>query len=180
MRLRDELYTETAGVTLLTVGYANRDWPEFADALRAAGVRTVLDVRTNAWSGHFACYRRGEIEVLMREAGFGYEFWGEVLGGKPKDETVRTDGRVDYGKVAETRAFREAVAGIAGRVLGGEEGLALLCGCGWPHACHRGGLLTPAFEGAGVRVGHVLMDGRIVGTLDEARAAQLGGQGSLF
>jgi hypothetical protein len=29
-------------------------------------------------------------------------------------------------------------------------------------------------------VGHVLMDGRIVGTLDEARAAQLGGQGSLF
>ena len=61
-----------------------------------------------------------------QEAGLGYAFMGDALGGRPTDPSCYdSDGRVQYDRLAETDAFKAAIRNVIRRT--GDRRLAIMC-----------------------------------------------------
>ena len=87
-----------------TIGHSNHPIERFVALLRGAGVEAVLDVRSVPHSRRFPQFGRQRLEAALTANGIAYVFLGDALGGKPKDDTVRRNGMVDYELIAATPA----------------------------------------------------------------------------
>jgi hypothetical protein len=158
---------------IYTVGYGREDFAHLKERLQALGIVHLVDVRTSPYSRYQAEFRPGVIDRCCEEAGLIYAYRGDLLGGKPSQAALQTDGKADWSKVRAWRPFQTAVNEVIRQAESGP--VALLCGCEWAHKCHRGGLLTPAFADKGVNLQHIGMDG-VPRSLEEEIARQNGGQ----
>ena len=145
--------------SILTIGHSNRTAEAFLRLLRAHGVTAVADVRSTPFSKRTEWARKRPLEALLREAGIGYLFMGEALGGMPPAPEA------------------ERIAAVE-RVIAGLERhrIALMCAEADPRRCHRGHLLAPLFLARGVDVRHIRDGGRAL-PHDEAGIAT---QAALF
>lgn len=158
---------------IFTVGYGREDFAHLRKRLQAHGIVHLVDVRTSPYSRYQAEFRPGVIDRCCEESGLLYSYRGDLLGGKPSQPALQTDGKADWSKIRAWRPFQTAVGEVIRLAESGP--VALLCGCEWAHKCHRGGLLTPAFDEKGINLRHISMDG-IARTLEEEVAHQNGGQ----
>lgn len=69
---------------LFTIGHSNHGIEEFIDLVQQHGIESVYDVRSKPYSRFLPQYRRENLEKELHEAGIGYAFMGDRLGGKPK------------------------------------------------------------------------------------------------
>ena len=141
---------------ILTVGHGDLEPERLVRNLRAASVERLVDVRSVPYSRRHPQFNRRALERAVREDGIAYE-WAPALGGRPDDPALLTDGRPDYGKIADTERFREAVRELIDAA--GESRTAILCSEGRPEQCHRMLLVSRALMDRGVRVEHLLKDG---------------------
>lgn len=141
---------------ILTVGHGDLEPERLVRNLRAARVERLVDVRSVPYSRRHPQFNRRALEHAVREDGIAYE-WEPALGGRPDDPALLTDGRPDYGKIADTERFREAVHELIDAA--GESRTAILCSEGRPEQCHRTLLVSRALMDRGVRVEHLLKDG---------------------
>ena len=144
---------------ILTVGHGDLEIGRLIGNLRAAGVERLVDVRSVPWSRRFPQHSRPALEAAAAGAGIAYE-WAPALGGRPSDPSLLTDGRPDYGRMARTDGFREALAALA--AAAGESRIAILCSEGRPEQCHRTLLVARALMEEGVRVRHLLKDRTVI------------------
>lgn len=158
---------------IYTVGYGREGFDHLNQRLKACGIVHLVDVRTSPFSRYQAEFRPGVIDRCCEEAGVLYSYQGDLLGGKPTRPELLTDGKADWAKIRAWRPFQTAIGEVARLAESGS--IALLCGCEWAHKCHRGGLLSPAFELKGIKVQNIGMDG-VVRTLEEEIAHKNGGQ----
>ena len=144
---------------ILTVGHGDLEIGRLIGNLRAAGVERLVDVRSVPWSRRFPQHSRPALEAAAVEAGIAYE-WAPALGGRPSDPSLLTDGKPDYGRMARTGEFREALGGLVAAAEGSRT--AILCSEGRPEQCHRTLLVARALTEEGVRVRRLLKDRTVI------------------
>jgi uncharacterized protein (DUF488 family) len=145
---------------VFTIGHSTHSWERFAALLRSANVTAVADVRTSPYSRHFPHFNRDDLREELRLDGISYVFLGRELGGRPSESRFYCEGTADYEKMAQAPEFSKGL----GRVIEGAKKyrIALMCSERDPLDCHRCLLVSRALAQRGVRVNHILDDGRIV------------------
>ncbi|HEX9593194.1 MAG TPA: DUF488 domain-containing protein [bacterium] len=149
--------------TLYTAGHGDRSLAELVELLREAGVERVVDVRSHPSSRRHPQFGKTALGMGLREAGIGYLWAGEVLGGLRKERgrsrhtALTSAGFRAYADHMATPEFRAAVDHLLGQARPAR--LALLCAERRPWECHRW-FLADALVVAGARVEHLMEVGQ--------------------
>lgn len=150
----------TAAVEVFTIGHSAHSAEGFVALLHRAGVTAIADVRSSPWSRQNPQFNRETLQKSLQENGIAYVYLGAELGGRPREKSFYCDGVADYGRMAQTPAFRDGLD----RVVAGAEKyrIALMCAERDPLTCHRCLLVGRALAERGADVRHILDDGALV------------------
>ena len=147
-----------AGRIVFTVGHGAGSFGDLQQRLAPHRIQMIIDVRSEPSSRHAPDFSRPELDQECAEAGFGYRWLGDRLGGRPGDPALHTAaGEPDPVAIAASAGFAAGIDEILG--LAGTERVVLLCAELAPPACHRSSILATALEQRGIAVHHVLRDG---------------------
>ena len=166
-----------------TIGHSTRSIDEFADMLRNAEVRLVVDVRSAPRSRTNPQYNRDVLPESLSSFQIGYEHLaalGGLRGRKhkvPPEVNAFWDNRSfhNYADYAMTEEFRSGLTRL--RELGHASRCAIMCAEAVWWRCHRR-IITDHLIAAGETVFHILGPNQV----DEAHitnSARLGLAGSL-
>jgi uncharacterized protein (DUF488 family) len=135
-----------ASLILHTIGHSNRSIGDLLRALKGHGISYIVDVRSSPRSHRFPHFNRPELRDALKQAGIGYVYMGDKLGGKSSpDETKRQwkQGKVDPHLVSHLsrsddwlEGIRRLASLVTERAERGESGC-LLCSEGDANSCHR-------------------------------------------
>ncbi len=129
---------------IFTIGYSNRNLPEFLHELSSRGVRQLWDVRSSPWSRN-ASFNASQITKWSERASIYYRQCGEVLGGR-SEIAVDDPIYIDLLSQLITTAKRDIVA--------------VMCAEGDPALCHRSwDIGASLFVNSQVNVTSILRDG---------------------
>jgi uncharacterized protein (DUF488 family) len=149
-------------VEIYTIGHSNHTWETFGALLREHDVTLLVDVRSRPVSRWAPFANKRLLAPSLEQAGIGYLFLGEALGGKPSDQSYYdADGRPDYGKIASGVEFRAGIGQLLEVAAGART--VVMCAEEDPATCHRTLLIGPALEERGVRLLHIRKDGTLEG-----------------
>ena len=119
-----------------------------------------MDVRSSPSSRYSAHFNYDMLNRLLDEAGVGYVFLGRELGGRPMDRSCYDeDGRVQYGRLANTDFFDDGIRRIVRAA--DERRVAVMCSEKEPLDCHRTLLIARVLCERGLAVEHILADGSV-------------------
>ena len=144
---------------VFTIGHSTQPAERFIALLKQHGVTAVADVRSKPYSRMNPQFNREDLREALSEADVAYVFLGTELGARSEDRACYHDGKVQYGLLAQTEAFRQGI----GRVQEGARNfrIALMCAEKEPLECHRTILVARHLEILGLDVRHILGDGRL-------------------
>jgi uncharacterized protein (DUF488 family) len=149
---------------ILTVGHSNHEERGFVELLRGAGVELIADVRRYPGSRRQPHFERTALAAVLLEAGIGYRWLGESLGGRrrPSPESVNGAWESDqFRGYADHMASDEFAGGLAElEALAREQRVAAMCAEAWWVRCHRR-LIADALTARGWRVLHLGANGRL-------------------
>jgi uncharacterized protein (DUF488 family) len=130
---------------LYTIGHSNHELPRFIELLRQHGVTAVADVRSSPYSAYNPQFNRETLQAHLTAAGIAYIFLGNELGARRSEpECYDDEGRVCYGRVAQTAVFRAGLERLS--ALRHEQRVALMCAEKDPLTCHRTILICRALR----------------------------------
>ena len=167
--------------SIFTIGHSNRDFSDFLGVLTAHGVEVVADVRSHPASRYAPQFNSKRLAGALEANHIGYVFMGAELGGRPKEsEFYDGEGRVLYGKLAQTPRFREGLGRLEARLR--RSRVAIMCSEENPASCHRRLLVGRALQERGIETLHLRADGSVQtdADLDGCTVAALAGQPRLF
>lgn len=143
--------------TVYTIGHSNHTIETLVELLQKNEVQVIVDVRSTPRSRYNPQFDQGTIEKSLRAAGIRYLFLGKELGARSDDPANYQNGRVVYGRLANTALFRQGIE----RVKHGAETyrIALMCAEKEPLDCHRTLLVAKALVDEGMQIEHILADG---------------------
>jgi uncharacterized protein (DUF488 family) len=160
---------------LFTIGHSNIPAERFTALLRGAGVAAIADVRSIPASRFCPWFSAKRLAPLLAAANINYLFFGDELGGRPRDPSLYCGGVADYEAMARRPGFQAALD----RLLAGRDGACLMCSERDPLDCHRCLLVARALAARGVTIGHILHDGSIEAhAMTERRLLEAAGEGS--
>lgn len=145
---------------IYTIGHSNVPAAQIVDLLQQHGVQTVFDVRSTPYSRWNPQFNRQTLARTLQAAGINYVFAGDMLGGRPQDETCYRDGQVSYELVAARDWFQTGIDELISAAR--EIPIVLLCAEADPLHCHRHKLLAPTLIARGVEMWHILKDGSLL------------------
>ncbi len=143
-----------------TVGHSDHTTAAFVELLRKHDITLVADARSQPYSRWASHFNRETLASDLEEAGIGYRFMGDALGGRPSDPALYAAGRPDYERMEQTDAYRGGIERLLD--LARDERVAVMCSEGDYQQCHRHLLITQTLLKRGVRVCHIKPDGRTV------------------
>jgi len=150
-----------SGRPILTIGYGSRTIEEFIAALKANGVKYLIDVRTSPYSKFKPEFTKEPLQASLERAEIRYLFMGDSIGGQPRDSDCQTDGKVDYDKVRAQAFFQEGIQRLK-KAFEQQCHAALMCSEARPEQCHRSKLIGEALVSAGIPVSHIDEDGAVL------------------
>jgi len=149
---------------ILTVGHSNHEEQEFVALLRGAGTELIADVRRYPGSRRQPHFERHALAGVLLEAGIGYRWLGETLGGRrrPRPDSANDAWESDqFRGYADHMASAEFADGLAElEALGAEQRVAAMCAEAWWIRCHRR-LIADALTARGWRVLHLGANGAL-------------------
>jgi len=86
---------------------------------------------------------------------FQYTYAGDDLGGRPKDMSLYTDGRVDFDLMAKSDRFIERLDVLSNEIGSGKR-IVLMCSERDPVCCHRFVLISRNLKKFGHNITHIL------------------------
>lgn len=147
---------------IFTIGYGLREPDELVALLSANEIEFVGDVRSAPFSRRRPEFSRGPLERALQVAGLRYVFFGDTLGGRPKDpDCYDEDGHVDYDSCSANPTFAEGIERVVAAYRHGHR-LALLCSEAKPEDCHRSKLLAEMLAERRVPVLHIDERGALI------------------
>jgi uncharacterized protein (DUF488 family) len=148
-------------VQLYSIGHSNVPIERLIALLEQHAITTLCDVRSMPYSRYNPQFNRENLAGALRATPIAYHFMGDTLGGKPADDTLRTeDGALpDYDKIAASSVFLRGLDQLI--ALGASGPTAFMCSEADYHICHRHRLIAPALIGRGILVWHIMPDGGI-------------------
>jgi len=149
----------TSTNSVYTIGHSTHSAEVFLALLRQHGVEAVADVRSSPFSRFNPQFNRELLEQFLKANGIRYVFLGKELGARSEDRSCYLDGRVQYGRLAQTPLFQSGLD----RVLQGaaKYRVALMCAEKEPLECHRTLLVARALAERGQPVLHIHADGHL-------------------
>ena len=127
---------------IYTIGYGGRSLRKFLEILKDNGISMVVDVRRFPTSKN-PDFKRENLEASLREAGVGYMYLGDLLGG------FRRGG---YERYMESEEYRVGIEQLL-KVM--EEGMAvIMCKEKNVGGCHRR-FISKTLVDLGVEVIHL-------------------------
>jgi uncharacterized protein (DUF488 family) len=151
---------------ILTVGHSNHEESEFLHLLQAADVELIADVRRYPGSRRQPHFERTALAAVLLQAGIGYRWLGETLGGRRKPLSDSPNGAWEsdqFRGYADHMASDEFAAGLAElEELARKQRVAVMCAEAWWVRCHRR-LIADALLARGWRVLHLGSNGRLEG-----------------
>src|SRR5262245_40634605 len=149
---------------ILTVGHSNHEEGEFVELLRGAGVGLIADVRRYPGSRRQPHFERTALAAVLLEAGIGYRWLGETLGGRRKplpDSPNSAWESEQFRGYADHMGTEEFASGLADlEALAVQTRVAVMCAEAWWVRCHRR-LIADALGARGWRVVHLAANGRL-------------------
>ena len=149
---------------ILTVGHSNHEEGEFVELLRGAGVELIADVRRHPGSRRQPHFERTALAAVLLEAGIGYRWLGESLGGRRKPLPDSPNGAWEsdqFRGYADHTASEEFLAGLSElEQLARDQRVAVMCAEAWWVRCHRR-LIADALLARGWRVLHLGANGKL-------------------
>ncbi len=148
-----------------TLGHSHRSLRELLALLRAAGIQTVVDVRSYPGSRRSPHFSEENLRMALEGDGRMYHWAGRQLGGKRAGRTMSahtafaSDALRAYADHMETDIFRKGMQHLI--QLAGKTPLALLCAEQLPQDCHRA-LIADYLHQLGVGVRHIIASGHIL------------------
>ena len=162
---------------LFTIGHSNIPAEGFTAMLLTAGVEAVADVRSVPASRFRPWFSAKNLAPLLGSAKIDYLFFGDELGGRPRDPSLYCDGVADYEAMARRPRFQAGLDRLLANA--GPRPLCLMCSERDPLDCHRCLLVARALAVRGVTIGHILHDGAIESHASiERRLLEIAGAGS--
>lgn len=146
--------------TIYAIGYGNRNWGTFLKLLQEYGITMLVDIRTLPFSRFNPAFRQVALEKGLQEAGIAYKFMGEELGGKPKDPSLYTNGKLNYDLVELSPAYKEGILKLLELEKQGGN-ICILCSELKPDSCHRKNLVGRTLLQIGITVNHIDEKGNI-------------------
>jgi uncharacterized protein (DUF488 family) len=148
---------------LFSIGHSNIPAERFVAMLRAANVGAIADVRSTPASRFCLWFSAKTLAPALAREGIDYLFYGDALGGRPRDQNLYCDGIADYEAMARQPDFNAGIARLLADAARhrGKGALCLMCAERDPLDCHRCLLVARALVGRGVTIGHILHDGSI-------------------
>jgi uncharacterized protein (DUF488 family) len=143
---------------LFTVGHSNHALEHFLALLRRHGVEAVADVRSRPYSRFVPHFGKERLARMLADAGLGYLFLGQELGGKP----VRDDppqARLDYQARLREPSFERGIETLLDALA--EQPVALMCRERDPLDCHRLHLICRYLRPMALDNRHILPDGEV-------------------
>jgi len=146
---------------IYTIGHSNIEPGEFIKRVKQFNVELLIDVRSKPYSQYVPYFNKDKIGHLCKNNGIKYLFLGNLLGGKPEDDSV-TDKRtkINYDLLAEKDYFLSGIDRLLD--LANKYRICLMCSEAPPDECHRSLLIGPALEKKGIEVLHILTDGTAI------------------
>ena len=126
-------------------------------------VEALLDVRRFPGSRRHPQFGRDTLAGALAEAGIGYEWHGDTLGGRrsrragSRHTALRQAAFAGYADHMDTTEFRDAVLALGARAEAGER-LAVMCAETLWWRCHRS-FIADALAMRGIDVTHLLRPG---------------------
>lgn len=147
------------GQPVFTIGHSTHSAEAFLALLRQHGIEALADVRSSPFSRFNPQFNRESLEQSLKAAGIRYVFLGKELGARSEDRSCYINGRVQYGRLAQTALFQSGLD----RVLQGaaKYRLTLMCAEKEPLECHRTLLVAKALADRGHPVLHIHADGHL-------------------
>lgn len=137
--------TENRDKILYTIGYAGFSLENFIATLKAHEINAIVDVRAQPHISHFDFYKRANLKPVLSQNGITYKFFGDVLGARPDDPQLMSNGRADFEKIRRSQKFRDVCDNLAAGLDKGWK-ICLMCAQIDPVICHRAILITHAFR----------------------------------
>ena len=128
--------------TIYTIGHSDHEMTVLLDLLRRHAITLVADVRSQPYSRWAPQFNREILAHDLQSAGIEYRFMGQVLGGRPSDPALYDPGeeRPNYQRMAQTSAYQAGIGQLLD--LAQAHRVAVMCGEGDHHQCHRNLLIT--------------------------------------
>lgn len=168
----------TNPLPIYTIGYGNRSIDECLDLLRHYDIAYVVDIRSQPYSRFHPDYSKVALENTLKRAGLHYVFLGDLLGGRPADETCYINGKVDYALLRTKPFYQQGIARLANARTKAIR-MALMCSEQKPEECHRSKLIGSTLHEQGIEVAHIDEAGQLK-TQEEVDHILTGGQLVLF
>lgn len=145
---------------VFTIGYGGRDTSEFITILNRYGIDTLVDVRSQPYSRYMPDFSSERLSKILNRAGIRYEFMGDSLGGRPKDQTCysyspqRKKRLLDARKCESKEFYRRGISRLQQSLADGRR-MVIMCSELEPHECHRGYVLGKTLDGGEIAVVHI-------------------------
>ncbi len=145
---------------IYTIGHSSHSSEHFVDLLKQHRIEVLVDTRSAPYSRYSPQFDRESLRDLITAAGIKYLFLGDVVGGRPKDESHYDEhGRARYGKMGKDEEFLQAIARIERGA--GEFRVALMCSEEDPAHCHRRLLVGRVLVERGAQLMHIRGSGDV-------------------
>ena len=153
---------------IYTIGHSNTSFDAFVENLKKHNIGTLVDVRSAPFSRYTPHFNYDTIEPLLEREGISYEFMGNLLGGRPNNQSYFShDGKPDYDKMALDEGFHEGLNTL--RRKAEREILCLMCSEEDPAKCHRSKLVSARLAEHELEVMHIRGDGSLESEQDNAK-----------
>ena len=127
--------------TVYTIGHSTRSSDELVTALKAHGIRTLVDIRSFPMSRRMPHFNRESLEVELPKQGITY-VWMKELGGRRKkirgdspNTGLRNDSFRNYADYMLTTEFEQGIDRLL--EIAAEANTAIMCAERMYFQCHR-------------------------------------------
>ncbi|MDR2423466.1 MAG: DUF488 domain-containing protein [Prevotellaceae bacterium] len=145
---------------IFSIGHGVKNIELFLRELKSFEIYILVDVRSIPYSRRNPVFNTKTLETELAKQGIKYDYWGNVLGGFPKDVSCYdANGKVDYEILKTKEFFRKAIENL---VIVGKFGnnIALMCSESNPAQCHRAKLIGMELLPYNIIVRHIVGEGK--------------------
>lgn len=144
---------------IFTIGHSNLLLSEFTSLLAKNQIGVLCDVRTVPSSRYSPHFNGSNLKSALSNSGIRYEYFGNLLGGRPSEATCYVNGRVDYELVSKTLSFQYGLQNLIALSRTGK--VAIMCTEKDPINCHRTLLVARNLAKQGLSISHILGNGQL-------------------
>jgi len=123
-------------LVIYTIGHGNKKIENFIEQLKNFNVGVLVDVRSIPYSRYHPQFRQNNLKESLESNSIRYMWLGNVLGGRPADASLYTNGKLNYEAIKNSSEFADGLKQVLSLAEIGIK-VTLMCSESDPNQCHR-------------------------------------------